>query len=277
MSQRRPQDPVYIPLYPRDFLSSNSVDAMTTEEVGAYLLLMMRSWSETPPATLPTDDAILARMARMTPARWAKAKSKVLKPWHIRDGRWVQPRLEKEHAAATEYVKAASVKAAKAAGARWGRNAQAMHEHDKNDAQALPEHCTSNAKEGRARQLESSSSTACASAVDSICDAIESGFVDPAGNPLAGAGEMYQARERLTRLLADPWRDGTCADFAVELADLLKAQRFGSVNHAVKYAESVCRRCRRDGCLPGDPMKGGKRLAIERETEPEVSETWRNA
>lgn len=110
--------------------------------------------------------------------------------------------------------------------------------------------------------------------VDSICQAIEAKFVTPKGEPLAGAGEMYQARERISRLLADSWRTGTCADFTPELVALIAVQKFASVRGAVNFIESVCRRCRRDDCLPGDPMKGGKGLVVERESEPEVSDVW---
>jgi uncharacterized protein YdaU (DUF1376 family) len=159
MSQRRPPEPVYIPLYPRDFLSSNSVDAMTTEEVGAYLLLMMRSWSEAPPATLPTDDATLARMARMTPARWAKSKAKVLKPWEIRDDRWVQPRLEVEYHKSVGIAELRSKVARVAAKSRWSSNANAMHDacstHPPSNANAMPE----NAMQGRAGQSREKTTT----------------------------------------------------------------------------------------------------------------------
>jgi len=100
---------------------------------------------------------------------------------------------------------------------------------------------------------------------DLICKWIEAYFTDPKGNPLAGAGEMYQARERLVRLLADPWREGTCADFTDDLIGNLSAQTFSTVRQCVNYIEAVCKRCRRDGCLPSDPMKGGKPLQIQRE------------
>lgn len=113
--------------------------------------------------------------------------------------------------------------------------------------------------------------------VDSLCDAIEAGFRDPQGNTLAGAGEMYQARQRLDILLRDSWRTGTCADFAPQLVELVRSQKFASVSGAVRFIEAVCKRCRRDGCLPGDPMRGGKRLVVERADDTEISESWRNA
>jgi hypothetical protein len=117
---------------------------------------------------------------------------------------------------------------------------------------------------------DAASSSGVNTAVDSICQAIERGFIDKKGNSLAGVGEMYQARSRLEILFRDPWRDGTCADFAPQLAELLATQRFASVRAAVNFIESVCRRCRRDDCLPGDPMKGGKGLVVERESTGDI-------
>lgn len=124
---------------------------------------------------------------------------------------------------------------------------------------------------------ESKPAAAPPEAVDSICSAIEAGFVTEQGEMLAGASEMYQARQRLDILLRDSWRTGTCADFAPQLVELIRSQKFASVPNAVRFIEAVCKRCRRDGCLPGDPMKGGKRLVVERAEDTEISESWRNA
>lgn len=121
---------------------------------------------------------------------------------------------------------------------------------------------------------ESKPSSSSSDAVDSICDAIESKFLDSDGNSLTGASEMYQARQRIEILLRDKWRDGTCADFAPQLVELINSQNFVSVHGAVRFIESVCRRCRRDGCLPGDPMRSGRGLVVQRESQPEVSDVW---
>ena len=60
---------------------------LTTEEVGANILLMMAAW-RLPECKLPDDDRLLARWANMTPARWRRAKSAVLSIWHAEDGFW---------------------------------------------------------------------------------------------------------------------------------------------------------------------------------------------
>jgi uncharacterized protein YdaU (DUF1376 family) len=74
---------------------------LTTEEDGAYLLLLMEAWRR-PSCDLPDDDAVLARMTKLTAARWEKIKPVVMAFWK-RDGRrktWTQKRLrsERDHA-----------------------------------------------------------------------------------------------------------------------------------------------------------------------------------
>lgn len=85
-------------LYPDDFSSDGKVEAMTTEQVGAYFLLLCKSWREKPPGSIPNDDAVLARWARLTPDRWAECKAGVLAAWTISsDKRWHQKRLRAEY------------------------------------------------------------------------------------------------------------------------------------------------------------------------------------
>lgn len=205
--------------------------------------------------------------------RWAQAMQDV--GWlEVVDGSIRFPRFDKHNG-----------QSAKRRATDADRKANKRDEESKNRPQPVRDLSASQADRMRTREEEeeekslSSTSSKNTRAIVSdpvgmVCDTIERGFVSAKGEHLAGAGEMYQARERLTRLLADPWREGTCADFAPELADLLASQRFASVRAAVNFVESVCRRCRRDDCLPGDPMKGGKGLTIQREQEPEVSDVW---
>jgi uncharacterized protein YdaU (DUF1376 family) len=88
----------YFPCYVDDFTSDGAVEAMTTEQVGAYFLLLCKAWREFPAGTVPDDDAVLARWARMSPARWKKARAGVLRPWTLKEGRWHQKRMQLEYA-----------------------------------------------------------------------------------------------------------------------------------------------------------------------------------
>jgi uncharacterized protein YdaU (DUF1376 family) len=74
------------------------VEAMTTEEVGAYMLLICKSWREEPVASIPDDDRILARWSRLSPDRWSECRASVLAAFKLgKDGRWHQKRLRLEY------------------------------------------------------------------------------------------------------------------------------------------------------------------------------------
>ncbi len=83
----------YVPLYVRDFLDDDKVESMNTTEIGAYVLLLLRSWNQEPACSLPADDHLLARYARMELADWSAAKARVLSPFKRRGNRYYQPRL----------------------------------------------------------------------------------------------------------------------------------------------------------------------------------------
>lgn len=69
---------------------------LTTEEHGAYLLLLGTMWM-TSAGTLPDDDARLARIARCSASRWRDKLRPALEGFFvISDGTWSQSRLEKE-------------------------------------------------------------------------------------------------------------------------------------------------------------------------------------
>ncbi|HEY0169425.1 MAG TPA: DUF1376 domain-containing protein [Pyrinomonadaceae bacterium] len=108
-------------LYPDDFTSDGKVEAMSTEEVGAYFLLLCKSWREKPVASIPDDDATLARWARLSVERWMEAKPRVLAAFKFgTDGRWHQKRLKREYDALRAKQRARHEAAQKAAQKRWG-------------------------------------------------------------------------------------------------------------------------------------------------------------
>lgn len=94
-----PGKPPYFPFYVNDFAADDVVEAMTTEQVGAYALLLCKAWMQTPAGTVPADDAILARWARVSARTWDRIKSGVLAAFALgQDGRYHQKRMEVEYA-----------------------------------------------------------------------------------------------------------------------------------------------------------------------------------
>jgi len=110
----------YFPLYVNDFASSGRVEAMTTTAVGAYILLLCKAWHEKPPASVPNDDSILARWARLNEAEWAICKPLVLSAFTLRkDNRWHQKRLREEYDKLQRYFQTRSNSGKKGAKNRW--------------------------------------------------------------------------------------------------------------------------------------------------------------
>ncbi len=118
-----PGKPPYFPFYPRDFASDGKVEAMTTEEVGAYTLLLCKAWLEEPAGSIPSDDAILTRWARLDAATWAKCRAAVLAPFVLgSDGRYYQPRMREEYAKLRRTFKGKSEGGKRGARKRWGQD-----------------------------------------------------------------------------------------------------------------------------------------------------------
>ena len=121
-----------LPLDVEDFASDGKVEAMTTEAVGAYILLICKAWRESPPGSLPDDDLVLARWARLAPGDWSEVRSSVLAAFALgADGRYHQKRMRREYEKIVRVESAKTASAKRAASARWERtNMQAQCERN---------------------------------------------------------------------------------------------------------------------------------------------------
>ena len=102
--------------FPADYLADTR--RLTTEQHGAYLLLLMDSWSS---GALPDDDAVLARVAGLDAESWARTRPAIAGYFEIADGKWVHARIEQEREHAQAYAQASSGRGKKAAAARWSK------------------------------------------------------------------------------------------------------------------------------------------------------------
>ncbi len=140
--------PPYFAFYPADFANDIHVEAMSTLQVGAYVLLLCKAWQADPPASLPNDDQILARFARVDAAVWQEIKAGVLVPFRLgTDKRLHSKRLRLEYDEALKRMKANRSKAQTAARVRWGPMPDACLEHAPSMPGAVLEQCLSNATE----------------------------------------------------------------------------------------------------------------------------------
>ena len=95
----------FMQLYPADYLS-DTLD-LTTEQHGAYLLILMTMWQHD--AKLPSDPAKLARIARMTPAKFKAVWSEISRFFTDDGGIITNARLLKEHKKARKKSEARAI------------------------------------------------------------------------------------------------------------------------------------------------------------------------
>lgn len=106
--------PAYLPLFGSDYLADTR--HLSTEEHGAYLLLMMAAWRQED-CSLPNDDKKLARITGLSPRKWLAIRDTILEFWTVSEGRITQARLLKEWRFAAQK----SETNRKSAGARWAK------------------------------------------------------------------------------------------------------------------------------------------------------------
>lgn len=116
---------IWMPLYIGDYLADTS--RLTTEQHGAYLLLLMDYWRS---GKLPDNDQVLTQICKMNPDAWSNAKAMLSQFFSIENGYWVHKRVEQEMADAKVNQVKKHERAVKAAEARWKNatsNANAIH------------------------------------------------------------------------------------------------------------------------------------------------------
>lgn len=121
---------IWMPLYIGDYLSDTM--HLTTEQHGAYLLLIMHYWKSGKP--LPSCPQKLATICKLSPDAWsiAQADLKQFFDTETDPSLWIHGRIKDEMEKAGEKKEKASDKARKAAEARYGKGKN----KEQNDAQS---------------------------------------------------------------------------------------------------------------------------------------------
>ena len=122
----------FMQLYVGDYLA-DTLD-LTTEQHGAYLLLLMTMWRHD--AKLPNDPAKLARIARVSARRWHLVWSEIQHFFYVDGDQIRNKRLDLEH------QKAVSISEKRSASGAAGGRAKALKNKDAGIANAtdLPQH-----------------------------------------------------------------------------------------------------------------------------------------
>lgn len=126
----------WMPLYIGDYLGDTQ--RLTTEQHGAYILLIIDYWRNGPP---PDDDSILQQIVRLDKSAWKKHRLVLSKMFQIIDGEWKHKRIDKELIAAKDNAERRSKKAKAGADARWGKRQTDASSNAPSMPQALPEEC----------------------------------------------------------------------------------------------------------------------------------------
>ncbi len=110
---------VWMPLFIGDYLADTS--RLTTEQHGAYLLLIFDYWRNGP---LPNDDAVLLQVTKLRPDAWSMSQVLLRGLFRLgEDGLLHHKRIDAELAKSKQNRETAAEKAKKAANARWAKNA----------------------------------------------------------------------------------------------------------------------------------------------------------
>jgi uncharacterized protein YdaU (DUF1376 family) len=118
MAENPKKTDAWMPVYIGDYLGATQ--RLTTEQHGAYLLLLFDYWRNGPP---PADDAILSQITRLKPAAWRKMKPVISGFFKQRDGLLYHSRVESERGRASDNQARRTAKAKTAAKVRWDREA----------------------------------------------------------------------------------------------------------------------------------------------------------
>lgn len=110
IDNRRKSVDAYMPLWIGDYLADTP--HLTTEQHGAYLLLLMAYWRKGGP--LPADEPTLARIAKMTTHKWKATRPVMVALFVEEGGVWRSKRAD------AELEKANALKAARSASGKRG-------------------------------------------------------------------------------------------------------------------------------------------------------------
>ena len=108
-----------MPLYIGDYLADTS--RLTTEQHGAYLLLLMDYWRHGPP---PDDPAVLAQIAKLSQTVWQTHSSAIGHFFKIQHGVWIHSRVEAERSKAEGISETRQSAGRRGAKTRWGDGKQ---------------------------------------------------------------------------------------------------------------------------------------------------------
>jgi uncharacterized protein YdaU (DUF1376 family) len=130
---------IWMPVFIGDYLADTM--HLTTEQHGAYLLLLFHLWRR---GSLRDDDAVLAKISGLGENAWNLHRPVLAEFFKIHKGLWQHGRVEKEKARVAASKESTAKRAKAAASSRWRKSdapsiAQAMLEDADSDSESESE------------------------------------------------------------------------------------------------------------------------------------------
>ena len=113
---KKAKEDIWMPLYVGDYMSSTG--RLTTEQHGAYMLMIMDYWKNGP---IPSDDAVLCQITKLSPNAFSKSKALLVAFFEQRGTTLHHKRIDEEKAKAITRVELHHARAVAAADARWNK------------------------------------------------------------------------------------------------------------------------------------------------------------
>lgn len=155
-----------MPLYIGDYLADTS--HLSTEEHGAYLLLIMAYWRNKGP--LLDDDEEFTRTTKLMRDAWLRMRPRIARFFQVKDGWWHHKRVDAEMAESLKNRASRASAASSAAKARWEKENQLRSQseagcvtHASRNASRMRQHASSPSPSPEV--LKAGEPTACARGV----------------------------------------------------------------------------------------------------------------
>lgn len=143
----RQETGAWMPMYWADYLYDTQ--HLTTEEHGAYLLLIAAYWKRAKP--LPDDDRWLAQVAKVPRKRWNPIRKRLSEFFDVSEGVWRHKRVESEILRSSERLRSARAAGRASAIARGATN----HNHIDSPPKSPSKRGTSDCRmEGEGRESD---------------------------------------------------------------------------------------------------------------------------
>lgn len=180
----------WMPLVIGDYLKDTG--RLTTEQHGAYLLLIMDYWVSGPPAD---DDEDLAAITKLDLKSWRRQRPKIERFFTVEGGSWRHKRIDEELAEARENAAKRSDRGKAGALARWDRSRP-------DDATSIASSIPQGSASGVLEQCPAPSPTPDGVRKDADASSVGSGKPIPTAMPVREAFEAYNDLARRVGLPA---------------------------------------------------------------------------